>query len=118
MLFEKKVLIYKKKDSETWKKIKAVLNEEGFKGVSASHYFGDVAAPGGCAAKLDPRSIGAGKDIDRDIYIIRVKESDKDAALEAIRAHGLVAVVDQDAAKDAALKYAEKEAAGREDLNN
>ena len=37
MLFEKKVTIYKKKDRETWEKIRDVLKGAGLKGVSASH---------------------------------------------------------------------------------
>ena len=103
-MFEKKVLIFKKKDRETWQQIRELLKAEGFKGVSATHYFGDTVAAGGCGAKLDPRAFGGGKVVDRDIYRIEVRESDKDRALDTIRAHGIVPVVDDTADMDAALK--------------
>ena len=103
-LFEKKVTIFKKKDRETWRQIKDALKKEGFKGVSATHYFGDVVAAGGCGAKLDPRSFGGKGVSDRDIYRIDVREADREAALECIRRAGLVAVVDDQADVDAALK--------------
>jgi len=108
-MFEKKVLIFKKKDRETWQQIRELLKAEGFKGVSATHYFGDTVAAGGCGAKLDPRAFGGGKVVDRDIYRIEVRESDKDRALDAIRAHGIVPVVDDTAGVDAALKIRNNE---------
>lgn len=103
-LFEKKVTIYKKKDSATFKQIRDVLKEAGFKGVRASHYSNDYVAAGGCAAKLDPRDFGGGGKIDHDIYFIEVRESDKEAALEAIRKAGLVTVVDDSASIDRAVQ--------------
>jgi len=99
MLFEKKVTIYKKKDKETWEKIRAALKQEGLKGVRASHYFADQVAPGGCAAKLDPRDFGGHGKIDHDIYYIEVRESDRQQALDAIRAAGLVTIVDPELEK-------------------
>ncbi|MBQ7557132.1 MAG: hypothetical protein IJT00_03625 [Lachnospiraceae bacterium] len=103
-MFEKKVTIFKKKDSATWKQIKDLLKNEGFKGVRAGHYFADPVAAGGCGAKLDPRSFSAGGRIDRDIYFIEVKEQDRDRALSVIHDNGLVAEVDEKAAMDAAEK--------------
>lgn len=103
-MFEKKVVIFKKKDRETWQQIRALLKAEGLKGVSATHYFGDTVAAGGCGAKLDPRAFGGGKVVDRDIYRIEVRESDKARALDLIRAHGIVPVVDDTVGMDAALK--------------
>ena len=47
MFFEKKVTIFKKKDRETWQKIKDTLKEEEFRGVRASHYFADTLCAGG-----------------------------------------------------------------------
>ena len=103
MFFEKKVTIFKKKDKETWSQIKDALKEAGID-ANASHYFADTVAAGGCGSKLDPRNFGAKVTIDRDIYVIKVKEADQEAALSAIRAKGLVTVVDEQAAVDAALK--------------
>ena len=103
-MFEKKVVIFKKKDRETWQQIRELLKAEGFKGVSATHYFGDTVAAGGCGAKLDPRAFGGGKVVDRDIYRIELRESDRERALDTIRAHGIVPVVDDAADVDAALK--------------
>lgn len=101
-MFEKKTVIFKKKDREAWKAIKAVLKEEGFKGVSASHYEVDVVKACGCGSKLDPRDFGAKGKIDRDVYQIKVKEIDKERALAAIRAHGLVPEIDETVTVDAA----------------
>ena len=103
-LFEKKVTIFKKKDRETWQQIKDALKKEGFKGVSATHYFNDVVAAGGCGAKLDPRSFGGKGVADRDIYRIDVREEDRENVLACIRRAGLVAVVDDQAEVDAALR--------------
>ena len=47
MFFEKKVTIFKKKDRETWQRIREALKAEGFKGVRASHYFADTLCAGG-----------------------------------------------------------------------
>ena len=103
MWFEKKTDIFKKKDKETWTQIKEALEEAGIK-AWAGHYFADTVAAGGCGSKLDPRNFGAKGTIDRDIYFIKVKEEDREAALLAIRAKGLVPVVDEQAAVDAALR--------------
>lgn len=89
-MFEEKVEIFKKKDAETWRQIKKVLKDEGIRHVSAGHYFGDVVSPNGIGGMLDPRDFGGGKKPDRDIYYVRVRESDREAALEAIRRHGIV----------------------------
>jgi len=93
MLFEKKVTIYKKKDRETWEKIRDVLKGAGLKGVSASHYAQDVVRAGGCGAKLDPRDFGAKGKVDHDIYYIKVREADEAKAREIILQNGLVAEV-------------------------
>ena len=111
-MFAKKVEIYKKKDRETWQQLKDVLKAGGLK-ISAGHYFADVVACGGCGAKLDPRNFGAKGAADRDIYYIRVKESDRETALKLIHEAGLVTVVDEDAALDAAQRLLKKEEAER-----
>ena len=111
-MFEKKVEIYKKKDRETWQQLKDVLKGGGLK-ISAGHYFADVVACGGCGAKLDPRNFGAKGAADRDIYYIRVKETDRETALKLIHEAGLVTLVDEDAALDAAKRLLKKEEAKR-----
>ncbi len=87
-MFEKKVDFYKKKDRDTWLQIRKALAEEGIRHVSAGHYFGDSLAPNGIGGYLDPRNYGANGKIDRDIYYVRVREKDMQAAREAIRRHG------------------------------
>ncbi|MGI6075485.1 MAG: hypothetical protein ACOYD9_03860 [Pyramidobacter sp.] len=93
-LFEKKTLVYKKKDRETWEQIRKALKEEGIKHVSAGHCFADALSPNGIGGMLDPRDFGAKGKVDRDVYYIRVRESDREAALEAMRRHGLPCVVE------------------------
>ena len=97
MFFEKKVTIFKKKDRETWLRIKDALKEEGFKGVRASHYFADTLCAGGCGSKLDPRNFGAKGKIDRDIYFVDVRKDDVDRARTALQARGIEAVVEDEA---------------------
>ncbi|MEE8886847.1 MAG: hypothetical protein SOI56_09875 [Eubacteriales bacterium] len=92
-MFEKKIDFYRKKDKEAWQKIRDALKEEGIRHVSSGHYFGDSVAPNGCGGHLDPRNFGPSGVIDRDIYYIRVREEDEEAARDAIRKHGLVTEV-------------------------
>lgn len=103
-LFEKKVLIYQKRDRETWQQIKDALKAAGIKGVSASHYDQDTVSVGP-GAPIDPRNFAGGKKIDRDIYVIRLPESEKEAADAAIRQAGLVAEVDPNVLKDASERH-------------
>ena len=104
-LFEKKEYIYRKKDKETWKQIKAAIRAEGVKGVSFGFFDGDTLPTCGCGAKLDPRNYGEKGFADHNVYYAKAKVSAKEAALEAIKRHGIVAVVDMDAAMDAARRY-------------
>ena len=97
MFFEKKVTIFKKKDRETWQRIKDSLKEEGFKGVRASHYFADTLCACGCGSKLDPRDFGAKGKIDRDIYFIDIRKDDADRAVVMLRERGIEPVVEGDA---------------------
>ena len=91
-LFEKKETIYKKKDGETWKKIRKVLKDAGI-GMSAGHYLQDAVMACGCGAKLDPRDFGAKGKVDHDIYYIKVRAEDVPGALQVIRQNGLKAEV-------------------------
>ena len=97
MFFEKKVTIFKKKDRETWQRIKDALKAEGFKGVRASHYFADTLCACGCGSKLAPRDFGAKGKIDRDIYFVDVRKDDAERALASLQSHGITAVIEEDA---------------------
>lgn len=105
MLFEKKEYIFRKKDKETWLQIKKALKAEGIKGLSFGHFDGDTLPTCGCGAKLDPRNYGEKGFADHDVYYVKATAAAKDAALDCIKRHGLVAVVDMDAAMDAAKRY-------------
>jgi hypothetical protein len=93
ILFAKKIDFYRKKDKETWLKIRKVLKEEGVRHVTSGHYFGDSVAPNGIGGQLDPRNFGPAGRIDRDIYYIRLRQEDIPSAREAVRRHGLVSEV-------------------------
>ena len=99
MFFEKKVTIFKKKDRETWQRIKDTLKAEGFKGVRAGHYFADTLCACGCGSKLDPRNFGAKGKIDRDIYYVDVRKDDVEKATAILQAHGVEVVVEDDAVR-------------------
>lgn len=96
MWFSKKVTIFKRKDKQTWQKIRDLLKEEGFKGVRSSHYPVDSLSACGCGPKLDPRNFGAGGYIDRDVYFVDVKEDDAERARALLSSRGINAVVDDD----------------------
>ena len=83
-MFEKRVDIFKKRDKETWLKIKAALKEAGLPGVKSGHYLQETVMGGGCGAKLDPRNFGSKGVIDRDIYWVKVIAGDEEKALCAI----------------------------------
>ena len=95
MWFTKKVTLFKKKDRETWQKVKDTLKASGFKGVRASHYPIESLNACGCGAKVDPRNFGAGGRIDRDIYFVDVKEEDFTRAQEILTQNGIVATVEE-----------------------
>ena len=93
MWFAKKVTVFKKKDRDTWQKIRGLLKSEGFKGVRASHYSAESLCACGCGSKLDPRNFGAGGYIDRDIYFVDVRQEDEDRAKSLLASHGIEPVV-------------------------
>ena len=105
-LFEKRVDIFRKKDKETWLKVKKALREAGFNGVSAGHYLQDSVMAGGCGAKLDPRDFGARGKIDHDIYFVKVRAQDEAAAKAELTKRGIVAEVksQKELMTDAALR--------------
>jgi hypothetical protein len=104
-MFEKRGDIFKKKDKEAWESVKKALDEGGFKDYKAGHYLQESVMAGGCGAKLDPRDFGGKGRIDREVYFVKVKEKDKDAALAILRANAIVPSVDTESIMtDAALR--------------
>lgn len=104
-MFEKRVDIFKKKDKEAWESVKKALDEGGFKDYKAGHYLQESVMAGGCGAKLDPRDFGGKGRIDREVYFVKVKEKDKDAALAILRANAIVPSVETESIMtDAALR--------------
>ena len=97
------MLIFRKRDRETWEKIREVLSKAQIR-FSSTSYEQDNIPVGGYSA-MDPRNYGRGGRIDRRIYAVSVKASLEKEALEAIRSAGLVAVAEdmetlmQDASK-------------------
>ena len=104
-MFEKKVIIFKKRDKEAWEKIKNTLIEDGLKNVYAKHYNQEVVQAGGCGSKLDPRDFSGKGKIDREIYVIRVKEEDEPLAREILKKHGLVSAIDDSVLMDASIRH-------------
>ena len=96
MWFTKKITIFKRKDKNSWQKIKDALKSAGLHGVRAGHYDADSLRACGCGPKLDPRNFGAGGYVDRDIYFVDVNQEDEARAKEIISSHGLEAAVDYD----------------------
>ena len=96
MWFTKRATIFKRKDKDTWTKIKDILKAEGFTGVRASHYPIDSLNACGCGAKVDPRNFGANGYIDRDVYFVDVRQEDSERAKTLLASHGIEAAVDDD----------------------
>ena len=94
--FSKKVTIYKKKDRDTWQKIKLALKDAGLKGVRASSYATDSLCACGCGSKLDPRNFGANGYIDRHVYFIDVKVEDEARAKNILAERGIETLVAED----------------------
>ena len=103
-LFEKKVPVFRKRDRETWEKIRNVLDDAGIP-YRSGHYEQENIPVGGYSA-MDPRNFGKGGRIDREIYFINVKESLEESARAAIRSGGLVGGVEtvEELTRDAAQK--------------
>ena len=108
-MFEKRVDIFKKRDKETWLKIKEALKEAGLPGVKAGHYLQETVMGGGCGAKVGLREFGAKGAIDRDICWLKVSAGDEEKAREILRQNGIVAEVEENVLLDAALRKKPKE---------
>ena len=103
-MFEKRVDIYKKRDSETWKEIKKILSENGVKGVKSGHYLQDTVMSGGCGAKLDPRNFGPNGKIDREIYWVKVPEGQEGEIRELLLKNGVTPIIEDDLMVDASKR--------------
>lgn len=95
MFFAKKITIFKKKDRETWQKIRDILKKSGLK-IWASSYSADSLCACGCGSKLDPRNFGVNGKVDRDIYFVDVKEEDFERAENILSERGLKMFIDTD----------------------
>ena len=96
MWFAKKVTVFKRKDRETWQKIKDVLKGAGMNGVKAGHYSAETLCACGCGMRLDPRNFGANGHIDRDVYFVDVRQEDEERAKTILAENGISAAVDAD----------------------
>ena len=96
MWFAKKVTVFKKKDKETWQKIRDALKEAGLKGVRANSYSVDSLCVCGCGSKLDPRNFGAKGKIDRDVYFVDVRADNEQRAKNILSERGIETFIDDD----------------------
>ena len=90
-MFEKKILVYRKRDRQTQEKIKEALDAAGVWS-RCSHYEQEEIPVGGYSA-MDPRNFGKKGRIDREVYVVYVKASQEERALGVIREAGLVTEV-------------------------
>ncbi len=103
-LFAKRTVIFKKRDRETWKQIRAALKEAGLRGMRAGHYFQEAVMVAGYGANVDARDFGPNGKIDRDIYWVEVVEGDEEKARAILTERGIKAVVEDNILLDAALR--------------
>ena len=94
-MFEKRVMIFEKRDKAAWTRVRRALKAAGVRGVRSGHYSHEDVTVGGCGAKLDPRDFGKNGKIDREIYWIRVPEKDAEAILARLAEEGIVPEVDE-----------------------
>lgn len=84
-LFIRKVKVYEAKGKkQEWKNLRKVMKEAGIRQISADRWQ-DEPPVCGCGAKLDVRDFGPNGRIDRDIYTIRVPESELGKAHELVK---------------------------------
>ena len=84
-LFIRKVKVYEAKGKkQEWKNLRKVMKEAGIRQISADRWQ-DESPVCGRGAKLDVRDFGPNGRIDRDIYTIRVPESELGKAQELVK---------------------------------
>ncbi|MGN0363729.1 MAG: hypothetical protein ACI4ET_12930 [Bilifractor sp.] len=82
-MFDKYVIVFEVKGNrKQWKEVITMLKEAGLS-VKKAIWQDEIGAVG-CGPALDPRDFGTKGKIDRDVYTIRVKEKEQDAALQLI----------------------------------
>ncbi len=96
MWFTKRVTIFKRKDRQTWQRIREVLAGAGLEGVKAGSYEADSLCACGCGSKLDPRNFGVNGKIDRAIYYVDVKQCDEERAKNILAENRITCEVDDD----------------------
>lgn len=89
-MFEKRVMIFRRRDRESWLRIKTALKAAGLRGVRAGHFLEETLVACGCGSKLDPRDFGPKGKIDRETYWVRVPERDENEARNILRREGIV----------------------------
>lgn len=70
-LFEKREIIFDKKDKSGWQRAREALKAADIRGVRSTRYEVDPPVCG-CGSKLDPRDFGPNGKIDRLMYRITV----------------------------------------------
>lgn len=74
-LFEKREIVFDKKDKPGWLRAKEALQAAGIRSVRGTSY--EVEPPVcGCGSKLDPRDFGPKGKIDRKMYRITLPASE------------------------------------------
>lgn len=74
-LFEKREIVFDKKDKPGWQRAKEALKAAGIRSVRGTRY--EVEPPVcGCGSKLDPRDFGPKGKIDRNMYRITLPQSE------------------------------------------
>ena len=100
-MFDKRELIFAKRDRDAWQKIRRVLKEAGDFGVRAGHYQQESVVSCGCGAHLDPRDFGPRGKIDREIYWVKVIRGREEDARTLLRSHGIEPEIDETVKLDA-----------------
>ena len=82
-LFEKREIIFDKKDRPNWQRAKAALKAADIRSIRATHY--EVEPPVcGCGSKLDPRNFGPNGRIDREMYRITVPSAEAERSRQIL----------------------------------
>ncbi|MDO4354970.1 MAG: hypothetical protein Q4E13_00495 [Clostridia bacterium] len=87
-LFEKRELIFRKRDKAGFRQVKSVLKEAGITGIQARSYENEPPVCG-CGSKLDPRDFGDNGKVERSFYAIFVPVSQAGRARQLLEPLGL-----------------------------
>jgi len=82
-MFDKYIIVFEVKGNrKLWEEVIAILKDAGFPLKKA--IWQDEIGAVGCGPAIDPRNFGEKGRIDRDVYTVRVREKDREAALKLI----------------------------------